>query len=147
MNSLNTTPITIQLKARGHRLTTARKAIINIFETNHKPVTAEQVNELLIAENININKSTLYREIDFLVAQNILKPIQLQEKTKRYELLHLHHHHHLVCQTCHKIEDFEVKSCIDTILTKVIADHGFLANEHILDIYGICKQCQSTTKL
>lgn len=131
-----------KLKTKGYRLTVARKAIINIFESNNKPISAEQVNDILIEDSIYINKSTLYREIDFLVIQNLLKPIQLQEKTKRYELVHLHHHHHLICQKCNKIEDFEIKNCIDDVLTKVTSDHNFLISDHILDIYGICSQCQ-----
>jgi Fur family transcriptional regulator, ferric uptake regulator len=147
MNSHTIISIITQLKARGHRLTTARKAIIGIFEANHRPISAEQVNELLITDNININKSTLYREIDFLITQNIIKHIQLQEKTKRYELIHLHHHHHLICQKCHKIENFDIENCIEDVLSKVTAEHSFLINEHILDIYGICKQCQTATKL
>lgn len=143
MNTSTVIPIITQLKARGHRLTTARKAIIGIFETNHKPISAEEINEILTTDLININKSTLYREIDFLVIQNILKPIQLQEKTKRYELVHLHHHHHLICQKCKKIQDFEIDNCLNDTLKQVSKTHNFQINDHVLDLYGICSQCQS----
>jgi Fur family transcriptional regulator, ferric uptake regulator len=142
MSSPIISPIITQLKAGGHRLTTARKAIIGIFEANHKPISAEEINVELTAKNININKSTLYREIDFLITQNLLKPIQLQEKTKRYELVHLHHHHHLICQVCKKIEDFELDDCISGTLKQISQAHTFMVNDHILDLYGICENCQ-----
>jgi Fur family transcriptional regulator, ferric uptake regulator len=143
MDSHNISPISVKLKGQGHRLTKARKAIISIFEKNHEPLSADQINMLLVTENIKINKSTLYREIDFLILHNILKSIQFKEKTKRYELIHRDHHHHLICQICYKIEDFKLDYCLDTSVNQVSKTHNFKVEDHVLDLYGKCANCQN----
>jgi Fur family transcriptional regulator, ferric uptake regulator len=142
MNSHNISLILSQLKANGHRLTKARKAIINIFEKNHKPLSADDTNTLLVAEGMAINKSTLYREIDFLITEKFLKSVQFQEKTKRYELIHRDHHHHLICQICNKIEDFTLDYCLDTTVNQVSKTYNFKVEDHVLDLYGKCANCQ-----
>jgi Fur family transcriptional regulator, ferric uptake regulator len=142
MDSHNISPISAQLKDQGHRLTKARKAIISIFEKNHEPLSADQINTSLVTKNIKINKSTLYREIDFLILQNILKSMQFKEKTKRYELAHRDHHHHLICQKCNKIEDFTFDSCLDTNVNQISKSYNFKVEDHVLDLYGVCKDCQ-----
>ena len=97
MTTPKLSPILSTLQQKGYRLTRTRKQIINIFESNHNPMSALEINTFLKSGETVINKSTLYREIEFLVDQKILNTIQLQEKTKRYELTHLDHHHHLIC--------------------------------------------------
>ena len=38
------------------------------------------------------------RGIDFLVSQDIIKPIQIQEKTKQCRLKHLDHHNYCITE-------------------------------------------------
>jgi Fur family transcriptional regulator, ferric uptake regulator len=142
MSILKETSIITQLRANGHRLTTARKAIISIFESQHTPISAEDINLLLIKNDIIINKSTLYREIDFLVALKKIKPVQFREKNKRYELVDLNHHHHLICNTCSKIQDFETHNCLFELETTILKQYGFVISDHILDFYGLCSECK-----
>jgi Fur family transcriptional regulator, ferric uptake regulator len=142
MNDSPHSHITSELKAQGYRITIARKEIISIFETIQKPITADELNDLLIDKMVFINKSTIYREIDFLGEQTIIKPIQFQGKTKYYELANMHHHHHLICTICHNIEDFEHDNCLADTKLLIANSYGFTIQDHILDFYGICKQCK-----
>jgi Fur family transcriptional regulator, ferric uptake regulator len=141
MNKISISPIITNLKLSGYRITKARKAIIDIFELNHSPVSAEDINQLLITANIHINTSTLYREIDFLIFQNLIKPLQLNEKIKRYELSSLSHHHHLICNRCKEIVDFKAADCQNEMIKKITNDFNFTVEDHVLDFYGVCFKC------
>ena len=143
MTTPKLSPILSTLQQKGYRLTRTRKQIINIFESNHNPMSALEINTFLKSGGTIINKSTLYREIEFLVDQKILNTIQLQEKTKRYELTHLDHHHHLICQKCHQITDFDIENCLVDLLNKVSIDKQFMIKDHILDLYGLCVKCKN----
>jgi Fur family transcriptional regulator, ferric uptake regulator len=149
MPQQNLSSIVSILKTKGFRLTLARKQIIAIFEQTKSPISVDDLNLELHAKSIHVNKSTLYREVEFLVEQKVIKPVQFQEKNKRYELADLAHHHHLICNHCGNIEEFEVENCLLELKTTVSRDHGFTVEDHTLDFYGQCSNCQKNklTKL
>ena len=69
----NATQVIEYLKVKGNRITKIRKSVIDIFHKATTPLSIQDVlNEL---RNLNLfpNKTTAYREIEFLLMQGVIK--------------------------------------------------------------------------
>lgn len=60
------------LQDKGYRLTKARKQIIKIFSQATQPLSANQIEKKLIQSGLSVNKTTIYRELQFLLDNNYL---------------------------------------------------------------------------
>lgn len=125
------------LKGKGFRITKARKGIIEILWISEAPISAEE-----IGESLGVNKTTVYRELDFLKSQDLLEEIQLGDKKKFFEGSFKDHHHHLYCLSCKKIEDVEMESDLISIEEKISKYKNFKIQKHSLEFFGLCANCK-----
>jgi Fe2+ or Zn2+ uptake regulation protein len=116
-----------------YRQTKARKAIIKIFEDSPLPLTAQEVNKI-----ISVNKTTIYRELDFLVKQNLLTQINFGDGLTRFEKIK-DHHHHLICDKCGKVEEVVLD---ESILFQPANKVNFTVTRHSLEFFGQCGNCR-----
>ncbi len=128
------------IKNNGYRLTKARSAIIEIFCISHEPINAQRIQKKLDELQILVNKTTVYRELNFLINQSIIQTVQLTPDTTSYELLSRKHHHHLVCNKCGRIEDVILEN--EPFLEEVKKQTSFKLDSHSLEFYGQCIQCK-----
>jgi Fe2+ or Zn2+ uptake regulation protein len=129
-----------QLKNKGHRITKAREAIIDMFVLHASPVTAKQIEDYLLKRSIEVNKATIYREITFLSKEHIISEVYLSPNMLFYELSDRSHHHHVICITCGRIEDIHVnkeENLIDVIEKKT----NYKMAGHLMEFYGTCHNC------
>ena len=131
-----------RLKSRGYRLTRARKAIIEILLGSRQPLDVNAVRVLLTEKNLNVNKTTVYRELDFLKGENLIREIQLGDGKRRYEVLGDDHHHHLVCMNCDMVECVELERCMEEEERRIFEKSSFRAINHSLKFFGLCAKCQ-----
>jgi Fur family ferric uptake transcriptional regulator len=106
------------------------------------PLAATDLLKDLDKHKLHSNKTTVYRELNFLTEQNIVKPIDFGDGTKRYEVASDHHHHHLICTKCQKVEDIELEGDVDEEGSKLGKQKGFEVTGHSLEFFGLCKNCQ-----
>jgi len=128
------------LRDNGYKITDVRRAIVDVFSTTNKPLSAGKLYELLRVNKHSLNKTTIYREIQFLLDNNYLTEVFLTPKEKSYESADLIHHHHLVCNNCGKVDT--VTNCLVKELEKhILKTKGFRIEKHNLEFYGICAAC------
>lgn len=130
------------LRTGGHRITTARKAVVTLFAKHHTPLSAADVLTLLNKASVKPNTTTVYRELQFLVEEDILSTIHFQDGVVRYELASLPHHHHLVCMSCSTVTDVHMESDLHAVEKKIAKSTGFSVAHHALEFYGTCKRCR-----
>lgn len=128
------------LKKRGLRQSRIRKLLVEIFTKSQKPVSAV---DLLEEFKVPANKTTVYRELYILVDQNVLREVDFGDGTKRYELASDTHHHHLICTSCKKVEDIDLKTDLAKDEKEITTKTGFKISFHSLEFFGFCKKCQS----
>src|SRR3989339_2180101 len=92
-----------QIKAQGFKLTKTRQAIIALLFNTCPPLSATDIALELKKNKINKNRTTIYRELCFLLEHQIANKIQLGENNPRYEISP-EHHHHLICRKCGQIK-------------------------------------------
>lgn len=130
------------LKAAGERMTVARREIIRAFMRSSSPLSAGAILEILKKKEISTNKTTVYRELNFLEKKNIVRAIQFDERTRRYELAPEEHRHHLICTNCKRIDDVVLNHDLDEVEQRVREQKKFRVERHALEFYGVCEMCQ-----
>lgn len=130
------------LKQKGFRITKIRKSLLDIFQNHKRPLSAVELGELLLKKDISANKTTIYRELDFLKEAKLIKDIDFGDGKKRYEALTDTHHHHAVCVNCGAVEDIELHIDISRDEKNIKDAKGFKVLEHSIELFGLCKKCQ-----
>ena len=128
-NELNS----IGLKATGPRL-----KILEIFQSGQqRHMSAEDVYRVLISDNLDIGLATVYRVLTQFEQAGLLKRNQFDSGKAMFELNEGHHHDHLVCVTCGRVEEF-FDSEIEKRQQKIARERGFTLQDHALSLYGVC---------
>lgn len=110
---------------------------MNVFKliSNSKlPVDASY-----LIKKLKVNKTTVYRQIEKLLSENVIIEVELGDGKKRYELKNLDHHHHLVCKKCGNLEDIKLDEKL--ILSEVAMKSNFKVENHSFEFFGICVNC------
>lgn len=121
------------------RLTKSRKLVLDTFKKNSALLCAENINELLTGEKIDL--STIYRTLDYFVTQDVLEKSTIN-KTTYYYLKDGAHHHYMICTNC--LKRIPISCTFNEMFKEVINDNGFLVTGHDLTVYGFCADCQKS---
>ena len=130
-------------KTAGHRYTQGRQELVEALNKLGKPVTIEEV----LDTNSGLAQSSVYRNIEALKDAGVVKSITINSDTTRFELSDAlsHHHHHMICDSCHSITGFELSEKLEKALHKELhraaEAGGFDPKSHVVDIHGVCSKC------
>jgi Fur family ferric uptake transcriptional regulator len=119
------------------RNTRQRDAIRAVIERAHRPLSVRELLALAAEEQPGIGIATVYRTIKSLLADEVLREVELPGAVTRYELAHLDHHHHFHCRRCDRV--FEIEGCPGRL--KDLTPRGFTMEGHDLTITGLCAAC------
>ncbi len=120
--------------------TPARLAINGFLSNSKIPVDVEQIIKYLRSKQLDTNKVTVYRNLDFLFKNKIIERVEFGEGKYRYELKK-NHHHHLICTNCGKIQDVETNA-VEKLEKQIQEDKRFKVQSHSLEFFGLCANCQ-----
>ena len=99
------------------------------------------VKEIVVALEKNgnfANKSTVYRALEYLLAEGVLLKLQFLDKDAQYEVVD-EAHDHLVCTSCGEVE--KTRPVTDAL--KRIGP--FQIQQRHITYYGLCKKCSKDT--
>jgi Fur family ferric uptake transcriptional regulator len=132
---------TALLRTHALKATPQRLQVLSLLAAQKKPVSIAELQES--AGRDSIDAVTLYRSLDTFVEKSLVRPVDLRHGHVDYELIsEPTHHHHLVCEKCGAIEDFEW--CPDSVLEKKILKQTAKfakLSDHSLEFFGLCKKC------
>src|SRR3954451_11157745 len=97
------------LQRKGLRHGGARRAGIELLGEQDCCLTAQEIFDRLRASGRRVGIASVYRVLELLTSEGLLQRIDLGSGISRYEPHRSggDHHHHLVCDTCGKVEAFE----------------------------------------
>jgi Fur family transcriptional regulator, ferric uptake regulator len=125
----------------GLKVTSQRLLILDIVRRGPNHFTAQDIFETVVAKNPAVGFATVYRFLRTLSEQNFVTEVRLGGMPARYEWAAKHHHDHLTCTGCSKIVEFENHE-IERLQEKVAKEFGFVLNDHVLELYGLCSDCR-----
>jgi Fur family ferric uptake transcriptional regulator len=130
--------VIMQSKTIAPRKTKQKDAIRLAFTQADRPLAPEEALRLAQAEIEGLSLATVYRNINSLVEEGWLLPVEMPGEAQRYEVAGKAHHHHFRCNTCGRV--FELEGCGVTVKPKL--PRGFRADGHEYFIFGSCADCR-----
>jgi Fur family ferric uptake transcriptional regulator len=137
-------PEALEARIRDARLrpTRQRKLVLAALAAEPNDATAQGIHRRLHAEGHPVGLATVYRALAALSERGVVDALSHRPGETCYRLCSDEHHHHLVCSTCHRV--VELPECeLDPWVERMSARHGFLAEEHRLEINGVCSSCRN----
>ena len=131
------------LKTSGLKATAPRLRILDLFEhSTVRHLTAEDDYRQLVNDGIDIGLATVYRVLTQFEQAGLLTRHHFESGKAVFELNQGHHHDHLVCMQCGRVEEF-FDAEIERRQTEIATDRGFAIREHALYLYAECtkKNC------
>lgn len=131
------------LQLQGFRMTQLRRKLLKLFSVTRTPLSVPEIDEALTKQKLEVNKTTIYRELEFLLGQEVIHSVQFNDDKKRYELAR-EHHHHLICEKCQNIVEITIEELEPTfpkIEARLKETKGFTLVDHSLEFFGVCKNC------
>lgn len=134
---------TDEIKNSGLKATLPRIKILEIFQkTAQRHMTAEDVYKALLTEGADIGLATVYRVLTQFEQAGLLSRNHFESGKAVFELNEGHHHDHLVCLNCGRVEEF-FDPAIEERQHAIAKERGFELQEHSLALYASCvkKEC------
>lgn len=131
------------LKHNNLKFTKQREAVLNTLYNNDDHFSPESL-YLLIKEKypkLNVGIATIYRTLNLLEDSNIVTSLSFGSAGKKFELGNKPHHDHMICTECNSIIEFEDTE-IEKKQNEIANKYAFKLTGHIMQLYGICKNCQ-----
>ena len=97
------------LKEKGLRLTPQRRIIVDAIHDSSHELTAETIISAVQEKLPEVNKSTIYRNLDLLEKAGCVFKSEVDNHTV-YHHAEIHHHCHLICKKCRTIIECDEKT-------------------------------------
>ncbi|MFT5126190.1 MAG: Fur family ferric uptake transcriptional regulator [Verrucomicrobiales bacterium] len=120
------------------RKTRQRSAIRNTIQVAGRPLSPQEVLELAQVEVPQLGQATVYRSLNSLVEEGVIRAVELPGESARYEPADLAHHHHFICTACKKVYDLE--GCM--LKHELKLPKGFTVVSHEITLSGTCPACK-----
>ncbi len=122
------------LKGEGFRITPQRLEVIRILATSVGHPNAAQIYDSIKQQFPTMSQATVYNTIALLKEMNQILEIDLHGDS-HYDGNRPEEHAHLICKSCNKIMDAEIKG--------VETSSGYQVVRSQVTFYGYCPECLS----
>jgi Fur family ferric uptake transcriptional regulator len=130
------------LLAKGHRDSSARRAVIEFLGGQDCCLTAQEIFDRLRSDRRRVGIASVYRTLEQLSRDGYVQRIDVGAGTTLFEPIHAdgQHHHHLVCDDCGKVEAFADDE-LERALRRVERRTGYSVGGHDVVLRGACDDC------
>lgn len=127
----------------GLKVTQQRLLVLECLLKGRDHITAQELFESVVSIDDRLGFATVYRFLRQLTNAGFVTEVRMGGLPARYEWVSKKSHHdHLTCSQCGKICEFENEN-IERLQEEVVKSFGFIMTGHVLELYGICPDCQS----
>lgn len=121
-----------------------RELILDTLKSNVVHPTAEYLYTILKEKEPNISLATLYRNLNQLAENGVIKKIDGLDTSSHYDH-NTRAHYHFICDNCKRVFDVSADVAPD-IVEKTEAQTGFIVKSHDIIFNGICRDCLKKLK-
>jgi Ferric uptake regulator family. len=132
------------LKQKGFKLTTQRRAILDvIIENREKHLSSEEIYDLVKEKYPEIGLATVYRTLQLFDELGVIYKLNFDDGRSRYELYHNedHQHHHLICLKCGSVIEME-EDLLENLEDAIENTKNFQIVDHNVKFFGYCSKCK-----
>jgi Fe2+ or Zn2+ uptake regulation protein len=131
----------------SQRNTRQKQLLLSILKEADRPLSINEIYSQIVLSLPKIAKSTIYRNIDSLLHQNLIEKYHFNDNEVFYRIKtdSSEHKHFIICDNCKKV--FNLPACPIHELENVMEEEGFIIRDHQIQINGICKACAKSKKI
>ena len=127
--------LTSALKKEGLRYTNQRQAVWDEIKSSDDHRDAEQIYSALRNNNLNVSRATVYRTIDVLVKNRLVRKMDVGDGRSLYEpRLDDEHHDHMICLDTGDIIEFYNEE-LEDLQDKIAKKHGYKVIRHVHQLF------------
>jgi Fur family ferric uptake transcriptional regulator len=144
----DTEAILQRLNSEGYRLTGPRQLVLDRIVSRTAPFTSAELLEEIEGVAPSIGRATVFRTLDLLCRLGVVQRIHEDAQGGRchaYLACDDLHHHHLICNNCGRVTDFQEDRALDALVREVERHTDFKVEGHRLELVGRCPDCRSGT--
>lgn len=133
------------LRSAGLRHGGARHAVVDHLGRQTCCLSAQEIFDGIRNDGGHVGIATVYRVIETLNELRLVQRVDIGDGVARYEPAYpdgSHHHHHLVCDSCGRVEPFE-DAALERALQRVAGQHGYAMADHEVVLHGACETCRA----
>jgi Fur family peroxide stress response transcriptional regulator len=116
-----------------------RDRILEILTGTGIHPTASWVYDKLKKEFPDLSLGTVYRNLNILIEQGLIRKIDFGSTFDRYDA-NISPHYHFICERCGSISDLDIPM-FKELNSKVNSTTQFKPNRHRIEFYGLCSSC------
>ena len=131
-----------KLQNSGYRVTGPRYIVAEVLSQSERALSAQEVFEKARQDYPTLGLVSVYRTVDKLEELGLIQRVHQPEKCHAYIAAFSGHEHLLICSSCGLVEFFTGDD-LARFVSRVEQESGFVVNEHWLQFFGKCKQCQA----
>jgi len=131
------------LEKKGQRLTRERNAVLEKAFSYKGHFDPETLYVDMRKKGMKASRASVYRTLNLLYECGLVEKVGKIEQGTVYEhSIGRKHHDHMVCIQCGKIIEFYSEK-LEKLQDKICRDMSFKGKNHILEIRGYCRDCQT----
>jgi Fur family ferric uptake transcriptional regulator len=128
----------------GCRITAPRRAVIQVLTQTEAPLSPQEVFERGGAIHPKLGLVTVYRTLNLLAELNMVRRIHREDGCHGYLPASPGHRHALICLDCGRAVEFLGGDDLHVLIERVEAGTGYRVDDHLLQLFGLCPDCQET---
>jgi len=132
------------LQAAGLRRGGARRAVVSYLAVQECCRSAQEIHEGIRERGGDVGVASVYRALDTLLELELVQRVDIGDGIARFEPSRTgaHHHHHLVCDDCGKVEPF-TDDLLERALERAAGRLGYELEQHEVVLRGACDICRA----
>ena len=129
------------LEQKNLRITSQRRAIVDIVFGTDQHFNAEQLLEWAREIDESVSRATVYRTLPLLTESGLVHEMDFGKDYKIYDPNYADHpnHNHIICDDCDKVVEFESDQ-LDTLENEISQNLGFHVKTQQLRINASCDE-------
>jgi|HubBroStandDraft_6_1064221.scaffolds.fasta_scaffold326220_1 Fur family ferric uptake transcriptional regulator len=132
----------VALAEAGHRRGGARRALLELLDTQTCALTAVEIESALSQAERRVSRASVYRILEELERLRLVQRVETGQAMVRYERVctHEEHHHHLVCDGCGLVMPFS-DDALEQAISSLSRRVPLTVSEHEIVLRGSCRDC------
>ena len=128
----------------GCRITAPRRAVMQVLQKASVPLSPREILEQGKQVYRGLGLVTVYRTVNLLAELNLVRRVHREDGCHGYLLASPGHRHALICQCCGRAVEFPGEDDLHALIERVEAGTGYRVDDHLLQLLGLCPDCQGT---
>lgn len=130
------------LHGAGCRVTEPRRAVARVVAGSESWLRPEEIHRRARELYPRLGLVTVYRTLSLFEQLGFVRRIHFEDGCHGYASAELSHGHHLVCRNCQQVVEFAGLDGLRPQLEQVAQQTGFVIEDHMLELLGLCPECQ-----